>query len=278
MSNYYLFVTVKSFLFFIIPSIFFLWGIRDIEKRSGNKYKFWKFFIIFGSLGLAFSVFSFWHILYQIYIKNTNLVINFLLFPLPFLSFLFFLTLFFTMHIKGRNINCITTYNIEETKNACLTQFFPAIKKTLKIMAGDLNPYFYGDADIVKALDELKRRGVEIAIIFSIPKPKNETDEKVKEARKIVIDLLENKLRNFYDNLLCISPRYNGNHFMVGDRWHIRIEEKHIPWWERIGPEIGIKAWLYFWSPIFAWRLGCTFKHEYKKAISIERDKKYDLW
>lgn len=278
MPKYYSVLITISFLISAITCIFFLAGISSIERRSGNKNRWWKFFIIIGSFGIGSSVFLFGHILNQIYIKNTNLVINFLLFPLSFLSVLFFLTLFFTMHIKGRDINCITTYTVDEIKDICLKQFFPAITKSLKIIGGDLNPNFYGDDEIIESLRELKRRNVEIKIIFSIPpksKEKNQDKDKAEKAREIVINLLENKLKNLYDNLFCISPRYNSNHFMIGDKWHIRIEEKHDPWWQRDLPNIGIKAWLYFWSPVFAWRLGCVFKHQFKNSINIQRLREY---
>ncbi len=173
-------------------------------------------YALIGHAILSVSILFFIILSYNIFVENTNVMLSFSLLPLPMTSIILLLTAYFPPHDRIK-----TTDNPDKLVDDSANLLFPLAKKSIKILSGTLNPKLYRNSKVIDGLKSANDRGVKIEILFAYPKDK--------EPRKEVENLINQELAFLRDSgsLFVLPEADTGNHFIVIDRSHFRVEKVH---------------------------------------------------
>lgn len=246
-------IIIIGILVFLIPSIRFLSFLRRLSEETRKQFKKWQFRKFVGHIGLSLSTVFFMILISNIFVKDMNVVLSFSLIPIPVVSILFLLTMYFTTIDK-----LVTVNDLDKLIDYCSKTLFISARRSIKIVSGTLNSAFFSDDRILESLETAKSRDVDITILFGYPEDK--------ATRANVETNIKNKLAFMKDSLFVLPKIYKNSHFMIVDNLHLRVEKIHP-----MG-EVGRTNSIYFFSHISAWSLNRRFERLLSTARKIELD------
>jgi len=212
--------------------------LRSRNIRRDQKFRIWVFGLLIGYIGLGIFIFLLGELVNWIFIEGKLIIFSLIVTPVPIVGLIFLFDLYFP-HINGSK-----NAGSEDTIRFCSERFFTAAKRSIMITTGSVNAPFYCDQRVINSLKNAQNRGVQIYITY--PRSLGPTRESK------LLDFLKE-----YKELFPV-PKISGNHFMIVDGLHVRIEAPHGEPMNQKERE-NLKNDIHICSPILAWGLKQRF-------------------